>query len=82
MSKDGFEVCEATPCEVLAAPNETFTLEAKKGAMKGSSKVLAQKDRTIKIKLTRPRVRRPPPSGGQKLCEVDVDGLKILRPCK
>lgn len=82
--KDGFQVCSKAPCEVFAAPDETLELTAQKGAAKGAVKVLAQKDQTITIKLKAP-VRRPTPTPGpgpKKMCEVEVDGLKILRPCK
>jgi hypothetical protein len=79
LSKDGFQVCDETPCEVMADPNETLVLEAKKGALKGTAKVLAQRDQRVTIRLAaaaRPKVQKP------RLCEVEVDGLKILRPCK
>ena len=57
-------------------------LLAKKGRAKGSTKVLAQKDQTVKIKLVAPRVAAPRPPPKPRLCEVEVDGIKILRPCK
>jgi serine/threonine-protein kinase len=79
VSKDGFQVCDSSPCEVLAAPNETLELSAKKGAATGKAKVLAQKDQTVSIKLA--AAAGPKPTGGPKMCEVNVDGLKILRPC-
>jgi serine/threonine protein kinase len=79
--KDGFQVCDSTPCEVTADLNETLSLEARKGAKKGTAKVLAQRDQKVTIKLTG---GAPNTSGGasQRLCEVEVDGLKILRPCQ
>jgi hypothetical protein len=79
--KDGFQVCDDTPCTVSATPNETLELVATKGRLTGKQKVLAQRDQTVQIKLAAPVVRRPP-GGAQRLCEVEVDGLKILRPCK
>jgi hypothetical protein len=75
--KGEFQVCDTTPCEVTAALNETVVLKAKKGALSGKAKVLAQRDQRVKIALKAPVVHRPPP----KMCEVEVDGIKILREC-
>ncbi len=86
LSKNGFQVCDSTPCEVLATPNETLEFEASKGALKGSAKVLAQRDQRVTIKLSGPSASstKHGPSGpvAPQMCEVEVDGLKILRPCK
>jgi serine/threonine-protein kinase len=82
--KDGFQVCDSTPCEVTAAPNETLELEAVKGPAKGKAKVLAQRDQNVSIKLAS-AAANPKPSDkpkAERLCEVEVDGIKILRPCK
>jgi hypothetical protein len=76
LTKNGFQVCDQTPCQVLATPNETLELEAAKGALRAKARVLAQRDQKVAMKLVgqaRPRAR---------LCEVEVDGLKILRPCQ
>jgi serine/threonine protein kinase len=78
--KNGFQVCDTTPCEVTADPNETLSLEARKGAQKGSAKVLAQRDQKVTIKLAGGGGVKP--AGGTRMCEVEVDGLKILRPCQ
>jgi serine/threonine-protein kinase len=78
--KDGFQVCDDTPCSVTAAPNETLELEATKGPLRGKQKVLAQRDQTVQITLAAP-VIRPKAPAANRLCEVEVDGLKILRPC-
>jgi hypothetical protein len=80
--KNGFQVCDVTPCEVLATPNETLELQAVKGALKGTAKVLAQRDQTVTIKLGAPSVAATPKHDSQHMCEVEVDGLKILRACK
>ena len=80
--KNGFQVCDATPCEVLAAPAETLEFQALKGPLKGSAKVLAQRDQKVTIKLVGPLGATPPKPTGQRMCEVEVDGLKILRACK
>jgi hypothetical protein len=86
LSKDGFQVCDQTPCEVTAAPNETFELTAVKGALRGVAKVLAQRDQRVSIRLTgsapRASSAAPPPlSSGKPQCEVMVGDLKILRDC-
>ena len=74
--KNGFQVCDATPCQVNAAPNEQLELSAKKDAMSGKAKVLAQKDQKVTIKLAAPVKAAP------RMCEVDgVDGLKVWRAC-
>ncbi len=75
--KNGFQVCDTTPCQVTASPNETLELSGEKGTLRGKAKVLAQKDQRVLIKLAAP-VAAP----AKPLCEVEVDGLKILRPCK
>jgi serine/threonine-protein kinase len=80
--KNGFQVCDATPCEVLAAPAETLEFQALKGGLKGSAKVLAQRDQKVSIKLGSASNGAPPKPAAERLCEVDVDGLKILRACK
>ncbi len=80
--KNGFQVCDATPCEVLAAPAETLEFQAVKGQLRGSVKVLAQRDQKVTIKLVGPSVAPAPRPAAQRMCEVEVDGLKILRACK
>jgi len=80
--KNGFQVCDQTPCEVLAAPSETLEFQATKGGLKGSAKVLAQRDQRVSIKLVAAPVSAAPKPAAQRLCEVEVDGLKILRACK
>jgi serine/threonine-protein kinase len=85
--KDGFQVCDATPCDVRAEPNETLVLSAQLGPRRGEAKVLAQRDQKISITLLQqpskaPKKTTPAPAEGPKLCEVVVDGLKILRPCQ
>jgi hypothetical protein len=80
--KNGFQVCDATPCVVQAAPAETVEFQAIKGALRGSAKVLAQREQKVAIKLSASPVSTPPKPASQRLCEVEVDGLKILRACK
>jgi hypothetical protein len=84
LSKNGFQVCDSTPCEVLTAPNETLEFEATKGALKGSVKVLAQRDQKVAIKLSGGTAapKHNEAAATPRMCEVEVDGLKILRPCK
>jgi len=78
--KNGFQVCDQTPCEVLVAPAETVEFQAAKGPLKGTAKVLAQRDQKVTIKLL--GAAAAPKPAAQRLCEVEVDGLKILRACK
>ena len=82
LMKNGFQVCDATPCEVLAAPAETVEFQALKGALKGTAKVLAQRDQKVSIKLVGAAPAAAPKAAPERLCEVEVDGLKILRACK
>jgi eukaryotic-like serine/threonine-protein kinase len=77
--KNGFQVCDSTPCQVNAAVNEGLELLAQKDAMSGKAKVLAQKDQTVTIKLVAP-VKVSPAT--PRLCEVTVGDLKVLRPCQ
>jgi serine/threonine-protein kinase len=79
LTKDGFQVCDKTPCEVMAAPNETLELEATKDTLSGKAKVLAQRDQSVSIKLAG-AVKKA--TSKPRLCEVEVDGIKILRPCQ
>jgi serine/threonine-protein kinase len=83
--KGGFQVCDATPCTLVVGAGEAMELEGRKGTFKGSLKVLAQRDQSVSIVLipAPPIVRRSTKSESSKskLCEVVVDGLKILRPC-
>jgi hypothetical protein len=80
LSKGGFEVCPATPCEIEVDPDEKLELVAKKGAAKGEKKLIATRDQTVAIPLVAPRAAPAQPAG-PRMCEVMVDGLKILRPC-
>ncbi|MBM4362864.1 MAG: serine/threonine protein kinase [Deltaproteobacteria bacterium] len=79
LTKAGFQVCDATPCDITVARNEGVDLEAKKGTLRGQAKVLAQRDQTVSIALAGAAPRAKPK--GDRLCEVEVDGLKIARPC-
>jgi serine/threonine protein kinase len=62
LTKNGFQVCDSTPCEIDVAPKESITLEAKKGALKGSAKVQPQRDQGVEITLSAPATQhsRPP----------------------
>lgn len=96
LKKDGFQVCDVTPCQVVADPGDGFELAATKDSLSGVAKVLAQKDQSVTITLLPPRVNRANTPAGAKgataekdapstegrLCEVQVGDLKILRPCK
>ena len=81
--KDGFQVCDSTPCTLDAQPDEAIELEAHKGTLKGTSRVLAQRDQAINIVLAAaPAAINRPSRPKARLCEVTVEGLKILRPCQ
>jgi hypothetical protein len=81
VSKDGFQVCDSTPCEIEVNRGEALELEAKLGSKKGSSKVLAQQDQTVTIAL-KGKSGGTPSGGGEKLCEVPgPGGLKVFRKC-
>ncbi len=83
LMKDGFQVCDSTPCTVEAQQDEAFELEGRKGALKGTSRVLAQRDQSINMVLSAaPAAVNRPTKQKAKLCEVSVEGLKILRPCQ
>jgi hypothetical protein len=60
VSKGGFQVCQATPCDITVSRNEGIELEARKGAMRGTSKLLPQNDQTVSIALAAP-VAKPKP---------------------
>ncbi len=83
--KNGFQVCDSTPCTLEAQQDEGMELEGRKGTFKGTLRVLAQRDQTINIMLiaapaaVNHSAKHAAPKA--KLCEVVVEGLKILRPC-
>jgi serine/threonine-protein kinase len=77
--KNGFQVCDTTPCEIDLTPNESVTLEAKKGALKGSAKVLAQHDQNVEIKLSAPATgHAKPPQKVWCYREVQKGEMKTL----
>src|SRR5690606_40941261 len=72
--KDEFQVCDSTPCEVLAEPNETLVLTAQLGGRRAQAKVLAQRDQKITITLptsaSKPRSTATSAPAEPKMCEV------------
>lgn len=84
IEKDGFQVCDASPCDVAVDRGAAVTLSAKLGKASGTRKVLAEAEQVVIIGMVS---FSPAPkasasgSSSQQLCEVNVDGLKILRPC-
>jgi eukaryotic-like serine/threonine-protein kinase len=95
--KDGFQVCDSTPCQVSVAPGDTLELEAKKGVLHGTAKVLAESDQQVRIRLaaaTRttpappPKPAPPPPKPTtapmEKLCTHynPKTGIQEVVPCK
>ena len=88
LMKNGFQVCDETPCDVIASPNETLELEARKGAQRGTAKVLAQRDQKVDIKLATPSSKPQPkpvakPEGKPCLRERMQGDIKIVEviPC-
>ncbi len=81
VSKDGFQACTSTPCDVTVARNEGVDIQAHKGGLRGTAKILAQADQTVTIVLAAPVASSHKSNSGPQMCEVEVDGLKILRPC-
>lgn len=79
LQMDGAQVCATTPCELKIDPGQTIDLSAQLGALRGATKVSAQEDQTVSITLRAPARPKPP---APRLCEVDVGGLKVLRPCR
>lgn len=76
LKKDGFQVCDKTPCDLELHTGDAVQLDAELGNKRGTAKVLAQKNQTVTIPL-----RAPAGPKKEKLCEINVGGLKILRPC-
>jgi len=82
VKKGGFQVCDATPCEIDVDRGEAIELLAELGGKRGVSKVEAQEDQTVEIAL-RGRSTSGSSGGGDKMCEVPgPGGLKIFRKCK
>jgi hypothetical protein len=52
LSRDGVQVCDKTPCEVLTAPHETVELVAVKAALRGNARLTAERDQRVSIRLT------------------------------
>lgn len=82
VSKDGFQICDQTPCSVEVARGSAVELVGVKGYARGVARVLAQQDQTVNLVLTHAKSGKKKDSGKPGLCEVTVDGLKILRPCQ
>jgi serine/threonine protein kinase len=78
--KAGFQVCDQTPCDIVVARNDPIELEARKGNLKGGARILAQHGQAVTIALAGAPPKPKAPSG-PRMCEVEVEGLKILRPC-
>jgi eukaryotic-like serine/threonine-protein kinase len=92
--KDGFQVCDSTPCDIKVRQDEATELQATKGAWKGSDKLLAQREQNITIFLKRTSITTPPRNSGTigipaktvktaepKLCVRTNGDLKELYPC-
>lgn len=49
--KGDFQVCDSSPCDVTVQPNEAVELVAVMGNLRGTAKVLAQRQQTVAIRL-------------------------------
>jgi hypothetical protein len=78
--KAGFQVCDSTPCDVVVARNDPIELEARKANLRGQARILAQHTQAVTITLAATQAKPKAPTG-PRMCEVEVSGLKILRPC-
>ncbi len=80
--QDGAQVCDQTPCSIVARPAETLELVARKGTATGRIKVLAQREQRVTIRLTAP-ANGPKPRSGERLCERYSEelGIKIAVKC-
>jgi serine/threonine-protein kinase len=77
--KEGYQICESTPCEIQVDRDEPVELLASLGNKKGSYKLIAQQDQTVTIALKAPQKS---PGSEEKLCEVPgPGGLKVFRKC-
>ncbi len=78
---DGAQVCDSSPCEIRADHNETVTITAKKGALTGTKKVLAQREQKVVIQLKPPPGPLPRPTAkpavSDKLCTKYDDKLEM-----
>jgi serine/threonine protein kinase len=78
---DGAQVCDSSPCEVRADHNETVILTAKKGALTGTKKVLAQREQRVVIQLKPPPGPLPRPTAkppvSDKLCTKYDEQLEM-----
>jgi serine/threonine-protein kinase len=86
LKKDGFQVCDATPCDISVELGEAATFTAEKDSATGDAKVLAERDQEVVIRLRAAAAVKPrpqvAPAPKPALCEVMVEGIKILRPCE
>jgi serine/threonine protein kinase len=83
VTKDGFQVCDQTPCTVEVPRGAAVELVGTKGFAHGVARVLAQQNQTVNIALSfSKKDGKTKDSNKPGLCEVTVDGLKILRPCQ
>ncbi len=80
--RSGFQVCDAAPCALEVARDLPLELTARLRDATASAKVLPQSDQTVTLTLkSSPAPVSRKKKSDPKLCEVVVDGLKILRPC-
>ncbi len=83
LDKDWVQVCDKTPCTVVAKKGEVVTLRTSKAGVHGvEKKILADKEQTVKLQAA---ITAAPPttkSSTTDLCEVTLEeGIKVWRPC-
>ncbi|MBI3205112.1 MAG: serine/threonine protein kinase [Myxococcales bacterium] len=81
VTKEGFQVCDTTPCEVTVQKDDRLSLEAKKEKLKGSAKVMAHGDQTVTIKLSAPTNGKAAQPCYQEVIEGEIKVMKPV-PCK
>lgn len=80
---DGAQVCDRSPCDVSVEKNAEVRFTAQSGRKTGSLRVVAASEQRVVLTLSAPASASPPKTSSEgRLCEVTVDGLKILRPCQ
>jgi serine/threonine-protein kinase len=81
--KGGFQVCDATPCDIEAQPNEAVELWADHGDLRGNAKVLARRDQSVQIRLVRSASQagpRPPTANAAQTSVPGTAGGRTVAP--
>jgi hypothetical protein len=81
--KGGFQVCDSTPCDVTAELNEAVELSGERGDWKGTAKVMALRNQTVKIRLARPGplpAGARPPAAAPTATTTSTAGGRVVSP--